>query len=105
LLLAPEVLAEFKRRVTKRLAEEQRAPAVDHKRIAELEDQVTNLVEAIATGALKSSPALAGRLAAAEGELERRRAAAVPREESKVSRVIPRIAEASRSSWRTCPTR
>jgi|HubBroStandDraft_4_1064222.scaffolds.fasta_scaffold02724_5 site-specific DNA recombinase len=92
-LLAPEVLAEFKRRVVKRLADAQRAPAVDHKRIAELEDQVANLAEAIATGALKSSPALAGRLSAAEGELERLRAAAVPREESKVARVIPRIAE------------
>ena len=92
-LLAPDVLAEFKRRVMQRLAERQRTPAVDHKRIAELEDQVANLAEAIATGALKSSPALAGRLAAAEGELERLRAAAVPREEAKVARVIPRIAE------------
>jgi hypothetical protein len=63
----PEVLAEFKKRVIKRLASEQRAPAVDQKRIAELEDQVANLAEAIATCALKSSPALASRLSAAEG--------------------------------------
>jgi hypothetical protein len=41
----------------KRLADAQRAPVVDHKRIVELEDQVANLEEAIATGALKSSPA------------------------------------------------
>lgn len=41
---------------------------------------------------LRSSPALAGRLAAAEGELALLRAAAVPREESNVARVIPRIA-------------
>ena len=36
-LLAPEVLAEFKRRVMKRVAEHQRQPAVDTKRIAALE--------------------------------------------------------------------
>jgi len=45
--LAPEVLAEFKRRVVKRLAEVQRKPAVDHNRIRELEEQVANLTEAI----------------------------------------------------------
>lgn len=98
-LLAPEVLAEFKKRVMKRLAEEQRAPLVDRKRISELKDQVANLAEAIATGALKSSPALAGRLAAAEEELERLRAAAVPREEAKVARVIPRMARRFGSTW------
>jgi hypothetical protein len=79
--------------VVKRLADAQRAPVVDHKRIVELEDQVANLEEAIATGALKSSPALAGRLAAAESELERLQATAVPSQEAKVARVIPRIAE------------
>ena len=47
--------------VLKRLAEHKRQPAGDAKRIAELEAQVENLTQAIATGALRNSPALANR--------------------------------------------
>jgi hypothetical protein len=66
-LLAPEVLAEFKRRVVKRVAETQGAPAVDHNRIRELEGQVANLTEA--TGpAWKATPKRAQRRTALDPE-------------------------------------
>jgi len=95
-LLHPDVLSEFRKRVMKRLAEHQRKPAADPKRIAELEEQVTNLADAVASGALKSSPALADRLARAEGELARLRESAVPRAVTKVEKLIPRLAEGFR---------
>jgi len=44
-------------------------PRDNSARIAALRDQVGNLTEAIANGALRSSQALAERLVAAEGEL------------------------------------
>jgi site-specific DNA recombinase len=92
-LLAPEVVDEFTRRVLKRLAEHKRQPAGDAKRIAELEAQVENLTEAIATGALRNSPALANRLASAEAELAKLREAMVARPMANVDRIIPRLAE------------
>jgi hypothetical protein len=46
--------------------------ATDHtQRINELKRQIDNLTEAVATGALRASPALAGRLEGAEAELSR----------------------------------
>ena len=93
-LLAPKVLAEFKKRVMKRLTDQQRQVVVDPRRIAELESTVSNLADAIAAGALKCSPALASRLATAESELSRLREAAVPRETANVERLIPRLADA-----------
>ena len=95
-LLSPEAIAEFRRRVMKRLADEDRRPAPSAARIAELEGQVGNLADAIATGALKSSPALAARLEAAESELTALREQAKPREVKKLDRVIPRIDDAFR---------
>ena len=92
-LLEPEVLAEFKKRVIRRLVDEQRQPVVDPKRIAELEAQVGNLAEAIATGALRSSPALAERMATADVELARIREAAIPKEVARVDRIIPRLVD------------
>jgi hypothetical protein len=64
--------------------------------VAELEAQVRNLAEAIAAGALRSSPALASRLAAAETELAAMRVQAVPREVSKLDGVNPRIGDGFR---------
>jgi F0F1-type ATP synthase membrane subunit b/b' len=71
--------------------------APDAKRIAELKAQVGNLADAIASGALKSSPALASRLAAAEAELSTMLAEAAPRELTKLDRVIPRLDDAFRA--------
>jgi site-specific DNA recombinase len=90
-LLSPAALEEFRRRVVKRIAEQNRQKAPDAKRVAELEAQVGNLADAIMSGALKASPALASRLAAAEAELAGLRAQAVPREVARLDKVIPRI--------------
>jgi site-specific DNA recombinase len=69
-LLNPEMIAELRRRVTRKLAE--RPKAVDNgNRIGELRNQVANLTDAIASGLLRTSPAIADRLAAAETELSR----------------------------------
>jgi site-specific DNA recombinase len=102
-LLSPEALAEFRRRVVKRIADEQRQKAPDGKRMAELEMQVGNLADAVMSGALKSSPALASRLAEAESELEALRRQAIPREVVKLDRVIPRIDDAFRELVRDLP--
>ena len=83
-------LEEFRRRVVKRMTEQNRQKAPDAKRIAELEAQVGNLADAIAFGALRASPALASRLSAAEVELEGLRKQAEPREVTKLDRIIPR---------------
>jgi site-specific DNA recombinase len=69
-LLSPEKLDALRRRVAQKIAA---APKVTDNapRIAELKRQIENLTEAVATGALRASPALAGRLSAAEAELDR----------------------------------
>src|SRR6185437_14897255 len=62
------------------LLRQAQAPAPDHsRRIAELRDQVDNLVCAIASGALRNSPALAERLQKSEAELARLQPAAQPK--------------------------
>jgi hypothetical protein len=95
-LLSPAAIKEFRARLIKRIAERNRPAPTNAKRIAELEAQVGNLADAIASGALKSSPALAARLASAEAELERLRQDATPRETIKVDRLIPKIEEGFR---------
>jgi site-specific DNA recombinase len=67
-LLSPEKLEELRRRVVQKVAA---APkTIDHApRIGQLRDQIGNLADAMASGALKASPALAQRLTAAEAEL------------------------------------
>ena len=56
----------------RRRAPAQRRPKADHgKRIAALTAEIGNLTDAIASGMLKSSPAPAQRLQAAEAELAR----------------------------------
>lgn len=47
------------------------SPADGASRIAQLKAEIGNIADAIATGALRASPTMAGRLAAAETELER----------------------------------
>ncbi len=69
-LLAPDVVEEICRRVRAELRKP-KAEVVDHSaRIRTLRAEVSNIVEAIATGMLKASTALADRLAAAEVEIE-----------------------------------
>jgi site-specific DNA recombinase len=69
-LLTPALLADLESRVAKKLAAP--VPKAAHgQRIADLRGQVNNLTDAIATGALRASPALGARLADAEAELAR----------------------------------
>jgi len=56
-LLSRATLEEFRGRVVKRVADQNRVKAPDGKRVAELEGQVGNLADAIASGALRASPA------------------------------------------------
>ena len=94
-LADPEVVAEVERRV--RAAVRQQRHSTDGEggnRIAVVRGEVANLADAIAGGLLRSSPALAPRLQAAEKELARleensRRAAAPARV------IVPNV----RKSW------
>ena len=67
-LLSPERIADIDRRVSQKIAQQPKAPN-SGPRMQELRTQIENLADAIAAGALKASPALAGRLAATEAEL------------------------------------
>ena len=73
-LASPVIVEHVRQELTRRLR--RKAPTVDKVRVQELEQEVGNLVDAIASGALRSSPAIAARLAAAESELERLNASA-----------------------------
>jgi site-specific DNA recombinase len=71
----PAVIDEIERRV-RAITRQQRQPKADSgKRVAELRREIGNLADAIASGLLKSSPALAQRLQAAEANLARLEAA------------------------------
>jgi site-specific DNA recombinase len=72
-LMSKEYLDEFKKD-TRRILRERRAAGSQERatrdaKLPELRAQIANLVEAIATGKLRASPALAARLATAEDEL------------------------------------
>ncbi len=71
-LRSETVIQEVERRV-RAAVREQRRPPSHGKRIAELEQEVGHLVEAVASGLLRRSPTLAARLDAAEAELARLR--------------------------------
>lgn len=78
-LLSTESVREACRRVRSRLRQRESSDA-SGRRLLEVEAEVANLTEALATGALRASPALAGRLVAAETQLAdlMARAARVP---------------------------
>ena len=69
-------------------------------RVKELEAKVTNLTDAIADGALKSSLAIAKKLADLEAALARAKAVVVP---ANVTRVLPRAFERYRKLVRDLP--
>ena len=69
-------------------------PAADGKRIGKLKSEVENLTDAIAGGALKSSPALALRLAKAEQDLAKLEAAGPV---LKAAQMIPKLADEYRA--------
>jgi hypothetical protein len=84
--LRPEVLEEAKRRaraLIRARAAEAKPAGSTAKRARALRDEVDNLVGAIAQGALRSSPAIAARLQAAEEELAQLEAAPAQPQASK----------------------
>jgi site-specific DNA recombinase len=71
-LRSPAVIEEICGRVRAAMRNLPKAKTPDNAaRIAQLKAQIGNLADAIASGMLSTSPTLAARLAAAEGELER----------------------------------
>ncbi len=70
-LRSPEVIEEIVRRVRAALRARVGKELDYSARIAKLRAEVENLADAVAAGALRRSPSIATRLAAAEGELER----------------------------------
>ena len=90
----PDLVEHVTREVRRRLCAG-RPKAANPARIAQLESEIDNLVNALATGALRSSPALASRLAAAEAELARLKERAAER--VPIERLIPHIGERYRA--------
>ena len=83
----PVVIKEIERQARAMV----RQPVADHgKRIAELRREIGNLADAIASGLLKSSPALAQRLQAAEAELSRLEA---PQRSAPTAMLMPNVRE------------
>jgi hypothetical protein len=88
-LLAPEFLADIDRETRQSLRAEARLkPAPDPKRLASVEKEIRNLVNAIASGALGASPAMAERLALAEAELAALKVAAHPVKAADIERLV-----------------
>jgi DNA invertase Pin-like site-specific DNA recombinase len=89
-LASDEAFAETRRRVARLLKSEPTATPADHaKAISKAKAQVANLTDAIASGALRSSAAIAERLRAAEAELERLQAAQAAPKLPPVERLLP----------------
>ena len=77
-LLAPEVMAEVRRHVHQIVRDHARTSPDEGNRLYVVEREVANLTDAIASGTLRASAALAERLARAEAELARLRDAPPP---------------------------
>jgi hypothetical protein len=94
-LLNETVITEILRRTRVRLRSRKDPTAEARQRIDSLENQVLNLADAVAAGALRSSPAIAERLHAAETELAQLRAAAAA-PTLNVEELLPRLADRCR---------
>jgi DNA invertase Pin-like site-specific DNA recombinase len=92
-LLNPSVIAEVEKRVRREI-KRQDIHVDNNSRILELEAEIENLADAIASGLLKSSPALAQRLSKAEDGLKRLRAAQKP---APTTKMVPRVGERYRA--------
>ncbi len=91
-LLSPGHIEEVRRRVVK-LMTAKKPPADQAKAIEKAEDEVANLTDAIANGLLKSSPALAERLQAAEVELAKLKATIARPPRGSIQQMMPRIVD------------
>jgi hypothetical protein len=92
-LLAPEIVAAVRREVQGAVERMRTRAKPDGARMAQLSEEVANLTEAIASGMLKSSPAIGERLNQAEGELRRLQVELSTPPEEKVAQLVPRIAD------------
>jgi hypothetical protein len=92
-LSVPEVIAELQRRVRARL-KGGRTPD-NRAQIAKLEREVASLVDTIAAGVLRTSPAIAQRLANTEAALARLKERAVP---SNAEQLLPDLAQRCQSA-------
>jgi hypothetical protein len=95
------VIEEAKRRA-RTLIKARTVKPPDAKRRQELLAQIENLASAIATGALRASPAIAAKLREAEDELARVEAESTA-PAANVERLIPRLAEEIESAIRALP--
>ena len=95
-LLSPSAIQEIRRRVAK-LIKATKPPTDESKAIAKAEAEISNLTDAIANGLLKTSPALARRLQAAEQELARLRAKAARPRPGSVQQIMPRLVDEYRT--------
>jgi len=92
-LLAPDVMAEVRRHVHQIVRDHSRTSPDEGNRLHVVEREVANLTDAIASGTLRASAALAERLARAEAELARLRAAPPPPRPLNVERLLPQVVE------------
>ena len=91
-LLSDAHIKEVRRRVVK-LMTAKKPPADQAKAINKAEAEIANLTDAIANGLLKSSPALAERLQAAEQELAKLKAMPSQPPRGSVQQIMPRIVD------------
>lgn len=91
-LLAPEAITAARRAARERVREARRRPTVTREQIDRQEAEVQNLVEAIASGGLRCSPALAARLREAETALSTLKAEADERSGGQVEVLMPQFA-------------
>ncbi len=93
-LRRPEIVEEARRRIVAALRKSHStAPKPAPERVRQLEAEVGRIVDAIAGGALRASPALAQRLLAAESELETLRAPVQPATSIDPAQLTPRVVD------------
>lgn len=93
-MLSDEAIAEAGRRFACRMRELRTPKPVNVTKIAELQAEVANIVQAIGGGL--NSPALSARLAAANADLARLQESAPARSRVDVVKVVPRIGDVYR---------
>jgi site-specific DNA recombinase len=102
-LSRPEVVAEARKRIVAALRARKKPSPPSADRIAKLEREVAALVDAIAQGSLRASPALAARLAATEAELDGLRVPVSTADDMMVEHVAPGIVDRYRAAIANLP--
>ena len=96
-LLSPEILYEIERETRRGLKAHRRTARLDSKRVAAAEEEIGNLVEAIASGKLRGSQALAERLTSAEAGLAAMKKAAHAVKPQDIERLVALVMERYRA--------